>query len=75
MQYSDRIPVLNSAIPMGGFGRHLTSAECKNIREYGYSCSERWIVVQAHCSSNDGIVYRPCRERGYDHADIYVRTK
>lgn len=75
MKYSDRIPVLNSSIPFGGFGRHLTSSECKSIREYGYSCSERWIVVQAYDSAQYGIVYSPGKNGGYSHSGIYVETK
>lgn len=75
MKYSDRIAVLNSSIPFGGFGRHLTSSECKNLRAAGHKCSTSWIVVRAFDSANDGIVYYPCKTGGYNHAGVFVTTK
>ena len=76
MNYSDSIPVLNSKIPNGGFGRNITSAEAKNIREWGFSCSEKWIVVRAYDSPNTGILYYPSKTgSGYEHARIFVKTK
>jgi len=75
MKYSDRIEVLNSEIPRGGFGRRLTSSECKNIRAEGHSCSETWIVTRAYDSPDHGILYYPCKSGGYNHADIYVETR
>jgi len=72
MKFEDRISVLNSSIPQGGFGRNLTSTECKKIRSYGYSCSEKWIVVRAFDSPSYGIVYKPSKNGGYDHTGIYV---
>ena len=75
MKYSERIAILNSPIPFGGFGRHLTSRECKNLRDAGYKCSTSWIVVRAFDSPDNGIIYYPCKTGGYNHADIYVTTK
>ena len=75
MNYSDRISILNSEIPSGGFGRKLTSSELKKLRENGHSCSTGWIVTRAYDSPNHGIVYRPGKTGGYDHANIYVETR
>jgi len=78
MKYVDRIPVLNSEIPVGGFGRALTSSECNKIRSHGYTCSQRWIVVRAYDSPQHGILYYPSKHSGnenrYDHAGIFVET-
>jgi len=74
MKYSDRIAVLSSQISFGGFGRRLTSTECKKLRVAGHKCSESWIVVRAYDSPNHGIIYRPCKTGGYNHANIYVTT-
>ena len=67
----DRINILTREIPMGG--RNLTSTEQKRIRAAGYPCG-RWFVVRAYASPNHGIVYKPCRTGGMDHAGIYVET-
>jgi hypothetical protein len=75
MKYSERFEALNSEIPRGGFGRNLTSSECKTIREHGFSCSVRWIVVRAYDSPHNGILYYPCKTGGYNNADVYVTTK
>jgi len=72
MKYSERIPVLNSLIPQGG--RNLTNSECTKIRAAGHSCSTRWSVERAYASSNHGIIYKPCKTGGRDHAGIYVET-
>lgn len=74
MKYSERFQALNSTIPFGGFGRHLTSSECKNIREHGHKCSTRWIVVRAYDSPDNGILYYPCKTGGYNNANVYVTT-
>jgi hypothetical protein len=75
MKYSDRFAALNSEIPFGGFGRNLTSSECKTIRQNGYKCSQNWIVVRANDSPHNGILYYPCKTGGYNNASIYVTTK
>ena len=72
MKYSDRISVLNSEIPRGG--RDLTSSECKKIRAAGYSCGREWQVIRAYDSPYHGIIYKPCKTGGMDHAGIYVET-
>ena len=74
MTYSERIAILNSPIPFGGFGRKLTSTECKKLRANGHKCSETWIVTRAYDSPHNGIVYYPCKTGGYNHANIYVTT-
>ena len=71
MRYSDRIGVLTKQIPTGG--RALTSTEQKRVRAAGYSCG-RWFVVRAFDSPDHGIVYRPGKTGGMDHADLYVET-
>jgi hypothetical protein len=71
-----RAPVLNSPIPTGGFGRALTSSECRRLRALGWSCSTRWIVVrQVHDLDRLGIVYAPAAGRSWSHACIYVETR
>jgi hypothetical protein len=74
MKYSNRFQALNSEIPFGGFGRNLTSNECKKIRKTGFSCSENWIVVRVYDSPNNGILYYPSKHGGYNNANIYVTT-
>lgn len=74
----NRAPILNSPIPIGTFGRNLTSAECRALRKLGWTVSERYIVVrQIFDSGNIGIVYKPAKGKacGYYHCDIYVETK
>ena len=72
---SHRAAVLRKPIPVGGFGRTLTSTECRDLRTLGWSCSTSWIVVrQVSNMPHLGIVYQPGHERGYSHAGIYVET-
>jgi len=72
MKYSDRISALNMPIPTGG--RNLTSSECKKLRAAGHSCGRGWMVMRAYDSEDHGIIYKPCRTGGLDHAGIYVET-
>lgn len=73
---SNRAKILNSPIPMGGFGRTLTSAECRALRSLGWTVSERYIVTrQVSDIAELGIIYHPAPTGGYNHAGIYVRTK
>lgn len=69
------LPVLNSTIPQGGFGRNLTEGECSRLRKLGHKISRRWIVVRAFDSSELGILYHPVKPSGFSHAGIYVTTK
>jgi len=73
MKYGDRILVLNSDIP--SHGRNLTSTECRAIRKNGFSCSPTWLVERAFDSAYHGIIYRPCKSGGWDHAGLFVETK
>jgi hypothetical protein len=66
--------VLKSRIPLGGFGRHLTRSECTALRQLGIRCSESWVVVRYHNAAFSGVVYRPARNGGYDHAGVYVKV-
>jgi len=52
------LPILNTNIPVGGFGRRLTSTELKSLRKYGYTAHRNSIVVRYdnNCSS-DGVIY------------------
>jgi len=71
-----RAAILNSPISRGGFGRNLTSAECRALRALGWTVSERYVVVrQVSDIDRLGIVYYPARDGGYSHAGIYVETK
>ena len=54
--------VLESEIPLGADGRHLTSAECAKLRAGGIACDERYIVVRA-------AVHTP--KRGWLYAPTY----
>ena len=64
--------ILNSEIPIGGFGRSLTSAECKKLRDAGISCSERWAVVRRNDSPTTGILYYPAASGGLTNAGVIV---
>jgi len=64
--------VLTKTIPSGGFGRNLTSHECRKIRKAGLSCSPRWIVVSSFDSESVGILYYPSRQSGFDKARVLV---
>lgn len=72
----NRAAILTRPIPRGGFGRRLTSAECRALRTLGWTASERYIVVrQVGDIDHLGIVYYPVRDGGYSHAGIYVEIK
>lgn len=72
----DRAPILNSPIPQGHYGRALTSAECRALRDLGRSCSDSWVVVrQVADVDNLGILYKPAPGGGYNNTKIYVTTK
>ncbi len=64
--------ILNSPIPKCGFGRNLTSSECKKLRYFKIKCSEKWIVTRIYDSETHGILYFPSKQSGYDCANIYV---
>lgn len=71
----NRAKILRSTIPAGGFGRHLTQAECRDLRALGRRCSCRWIVVRQVAGIDYlGIVYYPS-SGGFSHAGIYVETR
>lgn len=73
---SRRAKILNSHIPQGGFGRPLTSTELASLRAVGWTVSRGWHVIrQVSDIPNLGIVYKPARGSGMDHAGIYVETK
>jgi len=38
--------ILESAIPLGGFGHTLTTTECRKLTALGLPCTERHIVVR-----------------------------
>lgn len=72
----NRAAILNSPISRGGFGRNLTSAECRALRALGWTVSERYHVVrQVSDIDRLGIIYSPARGGGMNHAGIYVKTK
>lgn len=72
----NRADILNSPISRGGFGRHLTSAECRALRALGWTVSERYVVVrQVGDIDHLGIIYSPARGGGMNHTGIYVETK
>lgn len=54
-----KLDILRSEIPRGGFGRHLTNAECSDLRRTGISCSRNWIVIRSCDSENHGLLYYP----------------
>lgn len=69
------IPVLNSEVPPGGFGRPLTSTEVVSIRKAGHSCGRGWIVLRLYGSPSRGVLYRPGRSGGFDSTGIKVEMK
>lgn len=70
------LPVLNSKITNGEFGRPLTSAERKAIRNHGYPCSNGWIVVMYDNSPLRGVCYKEYRHTGdYNNTGIKVEMK
>ncbi len=58
---SDRqVGILESEIPLGGWGRRLTAAECRKLRERGVPCDERYIVVRVAVDTPGlGYLYEP----------------
>lgn len=54
--------------------RNLTSAECKNLRLEGVSCSPAWAVSPDGSESHSGgYLYRPSPHGGHDNTGIYTR--
>ncbi|MGH8738952.1 MAG: hypothetical protein ACREU5_12065 [Burkholderiales bacterium] len=52
--------ILESEIPLGGFGRRVTPAECARLREYGITCKETYIVVRSAVDTPRlGYLYAP----------------
>lgn len=73
-----RAPILRSPIPLGGFGRPLTSTERADLRAYGWRrVSERAIVVRdIRDNGLLGVVYYPIQNpavHAYSSAGIYVQ--
>ena len=52
--------ILDSEIPLGGAGRHLSSAECRKLRARGVECDERYVVVRVAVDTPRlGHLYEP----------------
>lgn len=52
--------ILDSEIPLGGFGRRLTAKELSKLLDAGVPCSERHIVVRAAVNTPRlGRLYEP----------------
>jgi hypothetical protein len=62
--------VLESDVPLGAYGRHLSAEECRRLRERGVSCDEEYIVVRAAMDTpRRGYLYRPT-----DTVELYERV-
>jgi hypothetical protein len=54
------LDILDSEIPVGGYGRRITQAECARLREQGVACKETYIVVRAAVDTPRlGYLYAP----------------
>jgi hypothetical protein len=54
------LDILESEIPVGGYGRRITPAECARLREHGVACKETYIVVRAAVDTPRlGYLYEP----------------
>ena len=70
----EKYSVLNSRVQSGG--RYLTSAECRNLRQEGVSCSVNYVVMPFGPDINyGGPVYKSARGGGLDNTGIVVTTK
>jgi hypothetical protein len=70
-----RHEILCSDIPMGGFGRELTSHELKLLRAAGCSLSSSSIVVRDYDSPNMGSIYEPAKGGGFNRSGISVQRR
>ncbi len=62
--------VLQSDIPLGAFGRHLSAEECRRLQERGISCDEDYLVVRAALDTPQlGYLYKPTKT-----AERYTRV-
>lgn len=62
--------VLESDIPLGAFGRHLSTEECLRLRERGIACDEEYLVVRAAVDTPKlGYLYKPAKT-----AERYTRV-
>lgn len=52
--------ILEGEIPLGGFGRRVTSTECARLRDHGVTCRETYILVRAAVDTPRlGYLYAP----------------
>jgi len=55
-----RLGILETEIPIGGYGRRITSSECAKLREQGIPCQETYIVVRSAVDTPRlGYLYEP----------------
>jgi len=72
MTGTKHLGVLDAEIPVGGFGRRLTPAECAKLREHGIVCTETYIVVRAAVDTPRlGYLYAPC----YTSSERFARVE
>jgi hypothetical protein len=54
------LDILETEIPVGGYGRRITPAECARLREHGVACKETYIVVRTAVDTPRlGYLYAP----------------
>jgi len=73
MKMEGTLKILRSTVPIGAYGRQLTSTEIRDIRAAGYHVSNS-AIVQQNRAAHLGIVYNPTNG-GYTNSGILVETK